>query len=114
MKIVSYETYQEDLPLLLNQKIYIVHDWHNKKLLKSDNWAREFRFGITQYQSTHDMEWPPYFITRQEFATKWKNTQSIFVFTSKYNYNQLYPTLQPKPSIIATYRNNLVFTKSLE
>jgi 4-amino-4-deoxy-L-arabinose transferase-like glycosyltransferase len=109
--IVSYETYQEDLPLLLNQKIYIVHDWHNPSLLKSDNWAREFRFGITQYQSTHNMQWPPYFITSQEFRNLWQNKPSIFVFTSKGNYNMLLNTLYPKPSIVATYRDNVVFTK---
>ena len=109
--IISYETYQEDLPLLLNQKIYIVHDWHNPAILKSDNWAREFRFGITQYQSTHNMQWPPYFITNREFDTLWNNKSSIFVFTNKGNYKKLLNTLHPKPSIIATYRDNVVFTK---
>jgi 4-amino-4-deoxy-L-arabinose transferase-like glycosyltransferase len=111
-KIVSYEGYAEDIPLLLQKYVYIVYDWHNPVLLKSDNWAREFRFGITQHQSTHNGKWPELYIDKADFQTMWKHDSSLFVFMNAGTYQAMKSSLNPKPKLIAENRGKVVFTKA--
>lgn len=109
--IVSYETYKEDLPLLLQRKIFITHEW-NKDISKSaDNWAREFMYGIQQYKSNHKIKSPKYFITKNDFYNIWKNKKSIFVFSTIEHYKNLKKILIPKPKLIAIKNSNVVFMK---
>ncbi|MFT6834888.1 MAG: 4-amino-4-deoxy-L-arabinose transferase-like glycosyltransferase [Francisellaceae bacterium] len=111
-KIISYENYKEDIPFLLQRKVYIVSDWDNSSILKYDNWKREFYFGITQYQQSHDGAWPQWYINKQKFLEMWKNNSSVFVFTSQAYFDQLKKILVPEPKIIAHKKGYVVFTKS--
>ncbi|MDA7742154.1 glycosyltransferase family 39 protein [Francisellaceae bacterium] len=108
-KIISYEGYREDLPLLLKRKVYIVYDWHNPDLMNTDNWAREFRFGISEYKTVHNNQWPEWYLDHADFTVMWKADPSVIVFTNEGYYQQLEKTLVPKPKLLATYRGQVVF-----
>jgi 4-amino-4-deoxy-L-arabinose transferase-like glycosyltransferase len=109
--VMSYENYKEDIPFLLQRKVYIVSDWHDPDILKSDNWKREFYFGITQYEQSHNGKWPQWYIDKQEFLKMWKNNASVFVFTSNGFYSMLQKELDPKPYLVATHKDYVVFAK---
>ncbi|MFT6835135.1 MAG: 4-amino-4-deoxy-L-arabinose transferase-like glycosyltransferase [Francisellaceae bacterium] len=110
-KIVSYENYKEDIPFLLQTKVFIVSDWHNLDILHSDNWQREFYFGISQYEQSHNGVRPKWYINKSDFMHMWQNNPSIFVFTNDSNFQMLEQVLKPKPYLIAQKNGYVVFGK---
>lgn len=50
LRIISYRTYLNDLPLYLQprQRIIVVDDWDDARLMERDNWRREFYLGLQE------------------------------------------------------------------
>ena len=111
--VVAYDQYSEDIPLLLKRKVYVAYPWREHSILNTDNWAREFYFGIHQYQSNHH-KWPKWYIELTQFPMLWKNHNSVFVYTSKGEYEQLVKKLHLNTRLIAEYRGNVFFKKEPE
>ncbi|NDS18283.1 glycosyltransferase family 39 protein, partial [Francisella tularensis subsp. holarctica] len=82
--------YEEDLPILLNNNIYIVYNWNTYKP-EIDNWSREFYYGINQYKQAHNGQWPKYLITYPEF-TELLNNKDIIIFTPEKQLEKLKQT----------------------
>ncbi|MEY8715603.1 ArnT family glycosyltransferase [Francisella philomiragia] len=100
--------YEEDLPILLNKNIYIVYNWKTYKP-EIDNWAREFHYGIKQYQDSHNGKWPEYLITYTQFDKLLKTNDNMIIFMRENQLSELqqkYPKIDFK--IEATYRKNIV------
>ncbi|MCF6765879.1 glycosyltransferase family 39 protein [Thiotrichales bacterium 19S3-7] len=111
---VSYENYWEDLPLLLKQNIYIVYPWKETNQYEFDNWAREFYFGIKQYQKTHHGNWPNYLIGEKDFVKLWFTSKDILVFMDRSKLKQFeyyFSNEQTKIKIYGRYRNRIVVGK---
>lgn len=85
---ISYNDYWEDLPVLLNQNIYLVYNWKTNTF-KSDNWAREFHFGIGQYQKTHNGKWPKYLITLGDFKALIDSKKPVIIFMDQGKLNKI-------------------------
>ncbi|WP_407877796.1 ArnT family glycosyltransferase [Francisella sciaenopsi] len=100
--------YEEDLPILLNKNIYIVYNWKTYTP-EIDNWAREFHYGIKQYENSHNGKWPEYLITYTQFDKLLKTNDNIIIFLQENQLGELqqkYPNIGFK--IEATYRKNIV------
>jgi 4-amino-4-deoxy-L-arabinose transferase-like glycosyltransferase len=52
VRIISYRTYLNDLPLYLQprQRIIVVDQWEDARLMERDNWRREFYLGLQEDQ----------------------------------------------------------------
>ncbi|ORU22877.1 dolichyl-phosphate-mannose--protein mannosyltransferase, partial [Francisella tularensis subsp. holarctica] len=99
--------YEEDLPILLNNNIYIVYNWNTYKP-EIDNWSREFYYGINQYKQAHNGQWPKYLITYPEF-TELLNNKDIIIFTPEKQLEKLkqtYPNINFE--IKGRYNKNVV------
>ncbi len=111
---VSYQDYWEDLPVLLKQNIYLVYNWKNNQF-SSDNWSREFHFGIKQYQKTHQGKWPEYLITPNDFNTLINSNKPVVIFAKKNKLNQIRQQF-PNQKFIqkAQYRDVVVALKMIK
>ncbi|TNF68937.1 MAG: phospholipid carrier-dependent glycosyltransferase [Gammaproteobacteria bacterium] len=114
---VSYEDYWEDLPLLLQHHVYVVYPWKQRNEFESDNWAREFYFGIQQYQKTHHSKWPKYLITEEDFAKLWFSSKNIFVFMDQSKLKQFkyyFSNEKTAIKVYGRYRNVFVVGKIIK
>ncbi|QYN73070.1 glycosyltransferase family 39 protein [Francisella tularensis subsp. holarctica] len=99
--------YEEDLPILLNNNIYIVYNWNTYKP-EIDNWSREFYYGINQYKQAHNGQWPKYLITYPEF-TELLNNKDIIIFTPEKQLEKLKQTYPNRNfEIKGIYNKNVV------
>ena len=83
-KIITYEKYFQDLPVYLQQRVYIVSNWSDPNLIKNDNWRRELAEGII-YQHYKQ----PFLIDNKQFAKLWYSKNRVFVFTSEHKVQEL-------------------------
>jgi 4-amino-4-deoxy-L-arabinose transferase-like glycosyltransferase len=74
-EIATYHKYYQDLPIYLERQIIVVNDWDSPTILETDNWQREFYYGI-KTQEKHD-----FFINDDQFWKRWNSTKRIFVLT---------------------------------
>ncbi|API87272.1 ArnT family glycosyltransferase [Francisella uliginis] len=105
---IKKKGYEEDLPLLLNDNIYIVYNWKTYRP-EIDNWAREFHYGIKQYQQSHDGKWPKYLITYPQFSELLKTKKDIVIFTKEKQLQKIkekYPNIDFK--VKGRYNKNVV------
>ena len=109
--VICYHAYREDIPLMLQRKVYLVGDWQNRRLLQTDNWQREFFFGIHEYEQANQGRWPRYFIFDNQFALLWERYPSVFVFASQSDYRKLAGQLTPPPQLIARHHGMVVLGK---
>ncbi|QIW10645.1 glycosyltransferase family 39 protein [Francisella sp. LA112445] len=105
---IKKKGYEEDLPLLLNDNIYIVYNWKTYRP-EIDNWAREFHYGIKQYQQSHNGEWPKYLITYPQFGELLKTKKDIVIFTKEKQLQKIkekYPNIDFQ--VKGRYNKNVV------
>jgi 4-amino-4-deoxy-L-arabinose transferase-like glycosyltransferase len=72
--VVSYHAYFQDIPIYLHKPVYLVYNFRNPNIQKSDNWKREFSAGLTQkkYQSR---VW-----STQKLIGQWNKPVRIFAY----------------------------------
>lgn len=107
--VVDLEDFHEDLPVYLNQKIYIVYPWETVNIKTQDNWASDFILG--QSMSPKGSE---YLLTPYDFTQAWQNNKypggNIIVFASNDVFNKWSKILPGDIKILAENDKEVVFS----
>lgn len=72
--VINYYKHFPDVPLYLEQPVIVVNNWEDKKIPKTDNWAREFWVG-QQFQKTDHL-----LIDETTFQKIWHGNQRVYTF----------------------------------
>ena len=100
--VISYRSYYQDLPVYLNQKVYVVYNWDDPSIAENDNWRRELAEDIL-YKHYHQ----PYLISDNELTSLWKK-QMLYIVVDQGKYAALAPLLTPPIYILKKYDKFMV------
>lgn len=100
--VISYRSYYQDLPVYLNQKVYVVYNWDDPSIAANDNWRRELAEDIL-YKHYHQ----PYLIGDNELSSLWKQ-QALYIVMDQGKYATLAPMLTPPIYILKKYDKFMV------
>ena len=103
--VVNYYDYYQDVPVYLQRNVDVVYDWDDANAFRTDNWTRDFRYGVQHNPYTR--QW---MITEPQFFTLWNNHQQpVIVFASIGDYHFLKQQLSSPITLIAQYNGVVAF-----
>lgn len=104
-KIMEFFRYDQELPVYVQEKVYVVADWNNKELVNDDNWERELAEDVI-YKNYRQ----PYLLLPQELKTYWSGKNRIFLLLRKHSLDALKEQVQPV--ILITSSNNILLVSN--